>query len=67
MATVDFIQGAALSYFIPLATDFQLQDALAASELSLQERIDAIEPRDALFFGELTVRCLVVCLSHAYS
>ncbi|KAK8095574.1 TRAPP trafficking subunit Trs65-domain-containing protein, partial [Apiospora kogelbergensis] len=44
--------GAALSYFIPLATDFQLQDALAASELSLQERIDAIEPRDALFFDE---------------
>ncbi|KAK8139766.1 hypothetical protein PG984_000889, partial [Apiospora sp. TS-2023a] len=50
--TVDFIQGATLSYFIPLATDFQLQDALTTSELSLQESVQAIEPREALFFDE---------------
>ncbi|KAK8872903.1 TRAPP trafficking subunit Trs65-domain-containing protein [Apiospora arundinis] len=52
MATVDFIQGATLSYFIPLATDFQLKDALTTPELSLEEKINAIEPRDALFFDE---------------
>lgn len=67
MATVDFIQGATLSYFIPLATDFQLKDALTTPELSLEEKINAIEPRDALFFGELAAHCLVTCLSHAYS
>lgn len=55
--TVDFIQGATLSYFIPLATDFQLQEALATSELSLQESIQAIEPREALFFGGLIAHC----------
>ncbi|KAK8048945.1 hypothetical protein PG994_010675 [Apiospora phragmitis] len=64
MTTVDdFIQGATLSYFIPLATDFKLQDALTTSALSLQESIQAIEPREALFFGELTAHYLVA-VSH---
>ncbi|KAK8089701.1 hypothetical protein PG997_004662, partial [Apiospora hydei] len=52
MTTVDFIQGATLSYFIPLATDFTLQDVLPTPGLSLQESIQAIEPREALFFDE---------------
>ncbi|KAK8056890.1 hypothetical protein PG993_002117, partial [Apiospora rasikravindrae] len=52
MTTVDFIQGATLSYFIPLATDFKLQDVLPTPGLSLQESIEAIEPREALFFDE---------------
>ncbi|KAK7952066.1 uncharacterized protein PG986_007794 [Apiospora aurea] len=52
MTTVDFIQGATLSYFIPLATDFKLQDVLPTPGLSLQESIQAIELREALFFDE---------------
>lgn len=51
-STVDAIDGSSLSYFIPLATEFDLDQVLKAPEGgSIQSRLDAVEPRDVLFFG----------------
>ena len=56
-SAVDAIDGSSLSYFIPLATEFDLGHVLNAPEGgSIQARLDAVEPRDVLFFGTVNVQ-----------
>ncbi|KAI1504610.1 hypothetical protein F5X99DRAFT_20298 [Biscogniauxia marginata] len=48
---LDFVDDSSLSYFIPLATSFQIDESLKDSEKTYQEVFDSIERRENLFFG----------------
>ncbi|KAI1632774.1 TRAPP trafficking subunit Trs65-domain-containing protein [Biscogniauxia mediterranea] len=49
---LDFVDDSSLSYFIPLATDFKIDESLKHPEKSYQEVFDSVERREVLFFDE---------------
>jgi hypothetical protein len=48
---LDFIDNSSLSYFIPLATDFNLEETFKDTRESAQAVFAEIERRESLFFG----------------
>ncbi|XXG98194.1 hypothetical protein Hte_004515 [Hypoxylon texense] len=51
-STLDLLDDASLSYFIPLDTEFSVQDALNQNETTNREPFGAVERRESLFFDE---------------
>ncbi|KAI1775005.1 TRAPP trafficking subunit Trs65-domain-containing protein [Hypoxylon cercidicola] len=51
-STLDLLDDASLSYFIPFDTEFSIQDALNQSTKKNVEPFSAVERRESLFFDE---------------
>lgn len=47
----EFIDNSTLSYFIPLATDFNVEESFRPNGESNASALDSIEHRESLFFG----------------
>jgi hypothetical protein len=56
LAPSDFIDQSSLSYFVPYATKFNLEEALEGSEGSRRSALRCLERRESLFFGEAARR-----------
>lgn len=50
----ELIDNAALTYFIPLATDFSLEAFAKDAAADVDAAVEAVESRDSLFFGTTT-------------
>jgi hypothetical protein len=48
----EFIDNSTFSYFIPLATDFNVEDAFQSADGKSASVLDTLECRDSLFFGK---------------
>ncbi|KAI0160974.1 TRAPP trafficking subunit Trs65-domain-containing protein [Hypoxylon sp. FL1284] len=64
-STLDLLDDASLSYFIPLGTEFSVQDALKDTTKKGLEPFGEVERRESLFFDEtvdlfLVLKCPVV-------
>ncbi|KAI0484930.1 TRAPP trafficking subunit Trs65-domain-containing protein [Xylariaceae sp. FL0804] len=49
---LDFVDNSSLTYFVPLSTKFELDQAFQSSAGSYQRQIDSVERRESLLFDE---------------
>ncbi|CAJ2513294.1 Uu.00g014130.m01.CDS01 [Anthostomella pinea] len=61
---LDFMDNSSLTYFIPLATNFRVDDVVEGTKAPYQELFDSIERRESLFFDESVDVFLVLRTPH---